>query len=262
MPYNVLDAHLWPVADGVAAFLRREWGIAKLRKEEGAYREIKPIPTFSATMPDHHSLWVEVSNRAYPPGLDGVVADCMQHGFPVRLIVAVPQGLRGKVFQEDLGRAKQKGVGVIEVDGKHGKLLTNALSLSLASVQPIPRIEFPQKYRFHLSQAETTFKEGNPAKGCDDLYGIIENVTRKIAKVTYSTGLWNAGANPLRFDIDPWNNIVDALIRHLDQATARLFKDNILHRVIGVVPFRNTVVHIPKTEKDLQKRDRLLRTRF
>src|ERR1700687_1993923 len=104
MVYKVLLSQLWPVADGVAAFLKREWGIRRLKAEKGADREIKLVPTFPAAPPDHHPLWVEVSNRAYPPHLDGIVADCMQHGLPVRLVVAVPAGLKGKIFAEDSAR--------------------------------------------------------------------------------------------------------------------------------------------------------------
>src|SRR6266550_4128154 len=187
MTYRLLLPQLlWSVADGVAAFLRREWGIRGLKVEQSVYREIKPIPTFHATMPDHHTLWVEVSNRPYPAHLDGIVTDCMQHGFPVRLVVAIPEGSKGKVFHEDLARARMKGVGVIAVEGNDGQILANSLSLSLTGVHPIARAEFPAKFRYQLSQAESTFRAGNPAKGCDDLYGIVEDVSRKIAKATHT----------------------------------------------------------------------------
>src|SRR5258708_5905397 len=208
MTYKVLLPQLWPVADGVAAFLKRECGIRRLKAEMGAYREIRLVPTFHAAMADHHTLWVEVSNRVYPPHLDGIVADCMQHGLPVRLVVAVPAGLKGKIFTEDSARARLKGVGVIAVDGNHGEILANPLSQSLAGVHPIPRAEFPARFRYQLSQAESTFRGGNPAKGCDDLYGIIEEVSRKVASSTYTTGLWRAGSNPPRFDKDPWNSVI------------------------------------------------------
>ncbi len=261
MNYKLLLPQLWPVADGVAAFLKKEWGIRGLKPETSAYREIKIVPTFKATMTDHHVLWVEVSNRAYPPHLDGLVADCMQHGLPVRVVVAVPAGLKGKIFAEDFSRARLKGVGVIAVEGTHGDILANPLSQSLAGVHPITRSEFPAKFRFQLSQAEATFKGGNPAKGCDDLYGILEDVSRKIARATHSAGLWVAGANPPRFEKDPWNSVIDNLVKNLDTNRCKYFRDNILHRVIGVIPYRNKVVHV-NTSAELRSRDRMLRTRF
>ena len=260
MTYKVLLSQLWPVADGVAAFLKREWGIRGLKAEKGAYREIKLVPTFHAATPDHHTLWVEVSNRAYPPHLDGIVADCMQHGLPVRLVVAVPAGLKGKIFAEDSARARQRGVGVIAVDGNHGEFLSHPLSLSLAA-DPIPRAEFPARFRYQLSHAESTFKGGNPAKGCDDLYGIIEDVSRKVASATYTANLWRAGGNPPRFDKDPWDSVIQNLIANLNTNQCKYFGDNILHRVVGVIPYRNKVVHV-KTNAELRARDRMLRTRF
>lgn len=262
MPYNLLVPQLWPVAEGVASFLRKDWGIGGLKQEEAAYKEIKPIPTFHGPMPDHHVLWVEVSNRAYPPHLDGIVADCMQHGLPVRLVVAVPSGLKGAEFHEDLSRARAKAVGVIAMDGEDGELLASPLSQSLAAVHPIDRSEFPAKFRFALSQAEDTFRNGDPAKGCDALYGIMESVSRKAAAATHKKGLWKAGSNPPRFDKDPWDSVMNALVRSLDTAKYPHFGDNILHRIIGVTPYRNKVVHVPKTAAELRKRDRMLRTRF
>jgi hypothetical protein len=262
MPYRILVQRLWPVADGVESFLRREWGIRNLRVEQALYKEIKPIPTLLATMSDSHTLWVEVSNRAYPTHLDGIAADCMQHGFPVRLVVAVPDdGAKGKIFHEDLTRARLRGVGVIAVEGNNGRILANPLSLSLAGVHPIPRTEFPAKLRYQLSQAEATFREGNPAKGCDDLYSIVENVSRKIAKATFAAGYWKAGANPLKFETDSWGIVMEALVKNLDIGKCKLFGDNVLHRVIGVIPYRNKVVHF-RTPAELRKRDQMLRTRF
>ncbi len=261
MPYRLLVPQLSPVADGVAAFLKREWGVRGLKVETSAYPEIKPIPTFHATMTDHHMLWVEVSNRAYPTHLDGIVADCMQQGLPVRLVVAVPSGLKGSTFHEDLSRARSKGVGVIAVDGNNGQILANALSLSLFGVHPIARAEFPAKFRYALAQAESTFREGNPAKGCDDLYGIIEDTSRKVAKATLAAGLWRPGANPPRFDKDPWDSVMQNLVKNLDPALCNYFKENILHRIIGVIPYRNKVVHV-KTSAELRARDRMLRPRF
>jgi hypothetical protein len=261
MAYRLLVPQLIPVADGVATFLRREWGVRGLKIEKSAYREIKPIPTFQATMTDHHTLWVEVSNRAYPTHLDGIVADCMQHGLPVRLVVAVPSGLKGNVFHEDLSRARLKGVGVIAVEGNNGQIHANALSLSLAGVHPIPRAEFPAKFRYQLAQAESTFREGNPAKGCDDLYGIIEDISRRVAEATHTSGFWRAGANPPRFQKDPWDSVMQNLVKNLDAARCNYFGDNILHRIIGVIPYRNKVVHV-KTNAELRARDRMLRTRF
>jgi hypothetical protein len=262
MTYKFLLAQLWPVADGAAAFLKREWGIHGLKAEVAAYKEIPLLPTFRATMTDHHTLWVEVSDRPYPPHLDSVVSDCMLHGLPVRVVVAVSADRKGNQFHEDLARARTKAVGVIAVEGTSGELLANPLSQSLTGVHPITRRDFPSKFRFQLSQAESTFRQGDPAKGCDALYAITEDVSRKAAEGTFKKGYWRSGSKPPRFDKDPWDSVVKSLEKNLDPAQYNEFGDNILHRIIGVTPYRNKVVHVPKSNAELRARDRMLRTRF
>src|SRR5207248_248140 len=130
-----------------------------------------------------------------------------------------------KVFHEDLARARMKGVGVIAVEGNDGQILANSLSLSLTGVHPIARAEFPAKFGYQLSQAESTFREGNPAKGCDDLYGIVEYISRKIAKATHAAGYWRPGSNPPRFEFDPWNSVMESLVKNLDTNQCKLFRD-------------------------------------
>jgi hypothetical protein len=50
-------------------------------------------------------------------------------------------------------------------------------------------------------------------------------------------------------------------IRNLNTNQCKYFGDNILHRIIGVIPYRNKVVHV-KSNAELRARDRMLRTRF
>jgi hypothetical protein len=263
MPYTFIVQQLWPVADGAKVVLRNEWGMRNLVEGQKAHDEIDQVPAFHAQMPDHHTLWVEVSDRPYPKHLDAIVADCTQHCLPVRLVVAVPAGQRGGNFNEDMARARQKGVGIIEVDDHGGGRVTaHPLSLALAGVHPIPKKDFPDKYRYRLSQAEGTFRDGNPVKACDDIFAVIEALSRNIAKKTFDKGLWRAHSNPPRFHKDPWESVLNALIRNLDTNRCRLFGQNILHRVLGVTALRNEVVHDPTTRAELIRRDRRLRTRF
>jgi hypothetical protein len=263
MAYRFLAQHSLRTAEAAEAYLRKEWGLKNFRHEESVDSSISHLATLQATTPDHHIIWVEVSDRAYPKHLDAVVLDCVSHSLPVRLVVAVPAGLSGKTYAEDLARARQKGIGVLAVSSSgHGTIVTHPLSLSLASVTPVPRSEFPDKYKYALSQAESTFRDGNPAKACDDIYGMIEALTRRIAAKTYQKGLWKAGSSPPRFDRDPWASVMDSLVRNLDPARCNLFKNNVFHRVLGVIPHRNQAVHIPKNRVELTRRDRELRTRF
>jgi hypothetical protein len=263
MIYKFLLAQLWTVADEAAVFLKREWGVTGLKAEVAPFTEITLLPTFRATMPDHHTLWVEVSDRPYPPHLDSIVSDCMLHGLPVRIVVAVSADRKGNQFHEDLARAKKKGVGVVAMNGTRGEWLTNSISQSLTGVHRIARQEFPAKFRFPLSQAELTFLQGDPAKGCDAIYGITEDISRKAAEATFNKGFWRPGsAPPKHFDRDPWDTVMNSLVRNLDPVQYKHFGDNILHRIIGITPYRNKVAHVPKNNKDLRRRDQTLRTRF
>src|SRR4029077_1696050 len=114
--------------------------------------------------------------------MDRFVPDCSRLFLPVRMFVAVPSGSKDPDYHRDLNRAREWGIGVLEVDGNNVRVIQEPLSLSLAGLRRIHKQKYPAKYRFDLSQAEVTFKQGNPAKGCADVYEEIEALTRRIAK--------------------------------------------------------------------------------
>jgi hypothetical protein len=94
------------------------------------------------------------------------------------------------------------------------------LSRSLCGVRSIEMKKHPTKYRYALSQAEATFRQENPAKGCSEIYDEIQALTRLIAKKTLKEGMWKAtksgAAIPaINLAKDSWANVMgpDASIR-------------------------------------------------
>ena len=141
-----------------------------------------------------------------------------------------------------------------------------ALALSLISVRPIHMKKYPAKYESALSDAEATFKNGSPAKGCSLIYDEIEGLSRAIAKKSKAKGYWRSPRQGQRvprtnLDIAPWQNVMEVLMERLDWQRCKCLK-NSLQRVVGVVPHRNESGHKPKTLAARIKRDSELRTRF
>ncbi len=266
MNYRHLPEQLRPNADAAISFFRREWGISRFYVEQPIDTAIEYRPTAYAVTSDRHFLCLEVSERPYPVGLDGFVLDCARSCVPARLFVVLSAGLKGSDYDRDLSRARNNGVGLVEVSDANVAIINHPLSLSLIGVRRIERHKFPKKYRLALSQAETTFIGGNPAKGCSNLYDEIEALTRRIVKRVDMNGLWRSirlGEKRSRLsDKTPWDKVVTTLMDHIDYAKCRPIRRNLLGRVLGVVPHRAETAHKPRTIRALVERDLQLRTRF
>ena len=267
MNFRHLGEPLRPLADAVVQYFTREHGVRNFVEEEQIHPELAR-PTLHAITQDHHFLCVEFSETTpYPPSLDRFVLDCIKHCLPVRIYVAVPTQSTDPNYKRDINRAHSFGVGVAEVNGDHVIVVADPLSLSLAGVRPIDKRNFPIKYRFNLGQAESTFRQGNPAKGCAMIYDEIEALTRRIAEKTKQLGYWSASkkgtARPkLRVTKDPWAKVVRVLMEQLDPGQPPLIPEALLARVLGLTSHRNDSGHKPGTRVALQRRDRELRTRF
>jgi len=267
MSYRYLSEQLRPIADSAARFFKRRWGVSGFKVEETIHEDVSYRPTLHAMTRDYHLLCIEVSESPYPTGLDAFIADCMRLSLPVRLFVALPAGSTAPNYKRDIARAREYGVGVLEVSTQAVEHIQSALSLSLVTVRRIDLDRFPTKYRLALSQAEDTFKQGNPVKGCSDLYDEIEALSRRIAKKTYQKGFWRPpkpGQKAMRIDFDrgPWERVLKILMGNLDPKRCRFIRQALLARVLGITPQRNESAHKPRNHAELIKRDRQLRTRF
>jgi hypothetical protein len=269
MKYTSLSESLHETADEAVAFFRKEWGIRSFNIETPIAPHIDYRPTLSATTTDKHVLCVEVSESAYPSALDRLVLGCMNHGLPAKVFVAIPRDARDSQYRENLRRAAESGIGLLETSGARGQIINGALSLSLTGCRPINKGQYPPKYRRALSDAERTFRGGDPVKGCAHIYDEIEDLSRRIAKRTLTRGCWtknlDGGVPPkLHFQKDPWQNVVQAMQKHCDARKSKCPKliDTLWGRVLGLIPYRNAVDHKPRTLNELTDRDTRLRTRF
>jgi hypothetical protein len=185
----------------------------------------------------------------------------------VKLFVALPRGITSPDHQRDLARARACGVGVIEVADGEAHVTNEPISLSLAGVRQIEKNKFPAKYRLPLTRAESTFRQGNPTKGCSEVYDQIESLTRRIAKRTKALGYWSASkaGNPLpRTDLDKvsWARVIGLLMEQLDPRHPPQIPVALLARILGVTSHRNDAGHDPASQDRLVRRDRESKTRF
>lgn len=272
MSYRFLAAELWQLADDVVGFYATRWGIspAKVKKEDAVPGvDLGFRPTLHASSHDHHLICVEVASTPYTATLDTFVLACRNHGLPVRLYVAVPQ-TGSATFQTDLRRALDNGVGVMEATSHGIKIVAEAQSLSLTDVRAPEPKSFPAAMRPRLAQALQTFRGGDPAKGCSNLYDELEALTRKVAKSALSKKAWRNLRKRLtepklgNVDKTPWHGLAKALLQHLDSGKLgrpRL-TEALLGRVLGITSHRNATGHKPRNQAALRRRDRKLRTRF
>jgi hypothetical protein len=200
----------------------------------------------------------------YPDALDQLVLDCMNSGMPAKVFVAIPAEAKDVQYRENVRRANSRGVGLIEIGSRKGRIIHNALSLSLTAYRPLDKQQYPAKYRRALSDAERTFREGNPGKGCAILYDELEALTRRRAKRAVSRGCWSGNPPKINFERDAWQNVVETLRKNFDlkKCGRRNLDQPLWGRVLRVVPFRNQVGHKPTRLKELIARDARLRTRF
>lgn len=269
MTYKSLSESLRPTADAARDFFKRDWGVHSFRVEEPIDANISYCPTLSATTRDQYVLCIEVSGSAYHSGLDQLVIDCRNYGMPAKVFVAIPKESGDPQYRQNVRRATACGVGLVEISGTKGRIIHNALSLSLTGCRPIDKTQYPAKYRGALSDAEHTFREGDPAKACAAIYDEIEALCRRVAKRTLKKGCWTKSVSSgavikMNLDKAAWQNVVQAIAKHCDARKCGCPKldDTLCARVLGIVPYRNEVGHKPKSVTELLKRDAKLRTRF
>jgi hypothetical protein len=267
--YRFLPKPLHGYAEDARSYFAESLGIAKNKfvEERPVRNGILHGPTLHAETRDHHLLCVEVAPTYFTQSLTEFVLDCQREGVPVKLYVAVPPDSNERKIT-DLERAVKNGVGSLHL-GNPPTIMKDALSLSLTAVRRPAVSAFPMNQREAVTTAWSTFVNGNPAKGCLEIYELIEAVTRGIATRADKKSCWRklkAGATSpgLRWEKDPWQNIADALYGHLDAQKLGCpdVSTSLLGRVVGMVEHRNLTGHKPKSVDDLIARDTTLRTRF
>jgi len=268
--YKGLDKSLHAYADAAQKYFATHWGISasKFVVEKPVIDALGYKPTLQAETQDHHILCVDVVQTLFMESLSDFILRCMAAGTPLKLFIAVPPD-SPSILMKELESARDVGIGVIRM-APQPSILHHALSLSLTGVRRPVIKEYPATYRQTVETALATFLDGNPSKGCLELYEKIEDLTRKVAaKAEKKGGCWKdlSGTRTtpgLKWDTAPWSRVMDALYKHLDvkKLGCGSLSSALLGATVGVVPDRNDVGHTPSSLKRRIKRDAALRTRF
>jgi len=274
MTFRVLGESLHATAEAALKFFSNELGIGKtkFKVETPIHNDLSYRPTIHVVTEDYHYLCIEVSNDPYVTFLDSVVIECRQLGLPVRLYVARPKSLPSSSnFAHQLSQAAKRGVGLVEVNPSgSGDIIRDALSLSLSGVRPLDKKDCPRRYKSSLTNALRTFLNGNPAKGCLDVYEEIEDLTRRIAVRLDKQSLWRTPRKgekmPSLSSPCSWNKTANHIhnwtsFSKLKPLCPELSK-TLIAQLIGITRKRNQTAHKIRKASDLIKRDRKLSTMF
>lgn len=274
MTFTCLSEPLRPTAEAAIKHFSTQLGIpkSKFRIEQPIHVSVCLRPTAYVITRDFHYFCIEVAEKPYLKLFDAFIADCTQLSLPVKLMVVMPCGCRPcHNYKQLLMEAKAKCVGVVEVSDSSAKSLNEPISLSLAALRRIQLQDYPSKYRQALSEAQTTFLNVNPVKGCHVIYDEIEALTRRIAEKTYTEGLWRKPETgektpKIHFEKDSWARIVKTLMKWLKFSKIKQISpnlnDTLLASVLAATPRRNESGHKLTKPADVKRRDTRLRTHF
>jgi hypothetical protein len=263
--FRALATELHGTAEEVARFFKEDRGLSHFKVEEPVADDIDYRPTLQALTPEKLEVWIEISVTPYPQSLDSVVLHCVTNSLPVRIYVGFPAGLSTTQYKSNIDDSRRKGVGAVEVSGSKCQVIHEALSLSLIGVRCEDHRKFPPRYRSVLSSAESTFRNGDPAKGCSLIYDEIEGLSRRLVRKINDKNLWGARGAPtgLNFDKAQWARIMEAILdRANTHSVAPKLSKSLLNRIAGMTEPRNESGHKPRNREAYTRRDREARTRF
>lgn len=269
MSYLILPSNLHGTADKVRSFFYEDYGLRNIRVEEAIDDDVNWRPTVSGDTSDHHLICVEVTDGGYTSALDNAIVQLMTKGLPVRLFIAFPsdKSVDSDKVLATFRTASDKGIGIVEVrTSGRCNVRQNAIKLSLAAVRRIDRPSIARKYRQAFVDAESTFLNGDPAKGCSRVYDELEALSRKLGVKAANLGWWNPGT--LNVDTGPWSRVLTGMIGGFTTNIADVrgrcptFELSLLNGISGVTGHRNDSGHKPRSRRALMTRDAQLRTRF
>jgi hypothetical protein len=268
MKFDLLDPSLEDTANSAVRLFKSERAVKSIKTKEHPFGEDGWAPTFFGVNDERICVCVEVSDNPYPTTLDAFILDCKNRGFPAKCYVVMPKDSNHSEFKVRLKRAQANGVGVLEID-KHLRphSYCEATTLSLTGLRNDVH-SFPKSVRPRIVGAMSTFCNGNPAKGCSEVYDEIELLTRQLGGYASTNGWWKAGTSAIpNFVTDNWNPVLNFYLQHLDfqskvKPVCPLLDKPLLQRIIGVTTYRNQTGHKPKNIQKTMDRDRRLKTRF
>ncbi|MBX3405645.1 MAG: hypothetical protein KF869_02675 [Phycisphaeraceae bacterium] len=272
MTYTLLGETLHETADRARKYFAHTYGAKSFICEKPSSDSLPLAPTWAARLGNGYGLYINVQSTPYMPTLSDVVSIGVNNGLPIKLWVAVNHDAPKLTFTEDLRRASDLGIGVVQFDeqGK-AKEWNRAIPLSLYALRKTDPARVPKLRKEELRNAESTFLSGSPPDGCQAICQELEAVTRAFSEYTYKNGCWinPVGAKPLAdrfFRRDSWATMLELLDQRVDVKSTRkkcqAFTKSKVAAARGYTDWRNSLSHKPRNVRELRDRDTRLRTMF
>jgi hypothetical protein len=262
MKFRALSESLHDTAKGAARYFSEERGLRSIAVEIAIDAFPEYVFTLSGTTTEYVDVCIEVSEAPYPSILENVVLDGKSRCVPISLYSAFPERRSPPAnYKERVDRARMHGVGVVEITPNGARLIHEAIPLHLHGAR-LEIKRFPKRFRVTLTEADSVFRAGSPAKACSIIYDEIEAISRNLAQRTYQKGFWKNPPPKPRFTSAPWARVMDQLGQQLDYGRCRGVSRALLARILGITEHRNESGHKPRNRVAKVKRDQELRTRF
>ena len=272
MTYTLLGQALHETADRAKKWFADNYGATGFVCEKPSPDSLPLAPTWKAKLRAGYGLYINVQSAPFIPTLSDVVSIGVHRSLPIKLWVAVNYESPKLTFAEDLRKAADLGIGVVQFDESgHAREWHRAVALSLYTLRKTDLARVPKVRKEALKNAEATFLSGSPPEGCQTICQELEDVTRAFAEYTYKNGFWTIPANTKAlpdyfFRTGKWAPMLEALDIRIDEKTIRkkcpTFTKANVAAARGYAGWRNSLSHKPKNAKELTQRDARLRTMF
>jgi hypothetical protein len=268
MTYALLGQDLFETADRARDYFAQQCGAKKFICEPRLASEFPFNPTWQAILPHKYVLYVDVALAPFDSTYYEFMHRCANKNMLAYLWVAIPPGAAKPNFSSELQRAKELGVGVVQMADNaprefHKALLTSAFGVNRTDTKAVS-----PKYRAALKTVEDVYLDGNPQDGCRRIAEHIESVTRRFAEHSYNAGWWKPGSSAKVPDFrrGHWAPLLEELDGRIDTKRVRQkvpsFSKTLIAHARGMTEWRNSLSHAQLTQEDLHARDARLRANF
>jgi hypothetical protein len=263
--YRALPDHLIPYSEIAIRYFDKNHGLKQPRIEEEIDPSIRYRPTVTFVDPEKYLVCVEIVDSGFPEALSSVVLDLRNSGLPVKLWIAQPDDPNLQFHAKDLRFARDNGIGLLTLQASDiGTQISSAVSQSVCGLRKFDLSQFPANRRHSLQDAVATFRNGNPTKGCAQVYDELESLTRAIGRKASGKNGYLRKAAGFDWDTEAWGTVVEFLKINFDRGKSKCpeLKPSLFAKVATLTDQRNSVAHKPTSTTKLTDRDRKTRTRF
>lgn len=272
MSYSLLGQDLHETAEHARNFFAQNYSATGFKCEQAVLTDLPLRPTWQARLKSGYSLCVNVQPSPFTPTVYEFVARCAQKNLAIKFWVAVAAGASKESFSNELKRAREVGIGVLEINADGSvQEFHSPVALSLFALQRTDLSKVPKALREEIKTAETSFLDGMPTQGCQTICQELEAVTRRFGEYAFDKGWWKVatGTKPPKlkfFRTDAWAKLLEEMETKIDYNTLRpkcpAFTRQLIVNTRAFTDWRNTVSHKPRSAAELQRRDLKLRSMF